>query len=341
MDTETETEGHLIAEEPRIRQLTEKAANVYEDRVKHCTVELSILWDRVDHVIQCVDKHKDDLVTLQEVEKKLTHNVENFDKYTDSFREYLTRTRTQDSLSELHRLDFLKKGYDLLIENAKRRLKTYIGKQNRKEENSESSYRSGTTSTRTSQSSIIARKSAKAEAAKVSLQFAKEAAELKKKQALIEQQYALETASAKARAERQKIETQADLELLRKEQEAAEAEAEVNVLRSFDGDEQRSLPSLPESDSHTRTKNYIKNLIAVPQQDPAPPSVPPASIHPEVRQREELPANVMSSLDPNAPPYKPANTQSLSSDFTKFLLKKDLLLTRLTSFNDKPETYAS
>lgn len=115
----------------------------------------------------------------------------------------------------------------------------------------------------------------------------------------------------------------------------------MNVLRSFDGDEQRSLPSLPESDSHTRAKNYIKSLIDVPQQDPIPPSVPPASIHPEVRQRDELPANVMSSLDPNAPLYKTANTQSLSSDFTKFLLKKDLLLTRLTSFNNKPETYAS
>lgn len=60
---------------------------------------------------------------------------------------------------------------------------------------------------------------------------------MKKKQALIEQQYALETASANARAERQKIKTQADLELLRKDQDAAEAEAEVNVLRSFDGDE--------------------------------------------------------------------------------------------------------
>lgn len=118
------------------------------------------------------------------------------------FREYLTRNRTKDSLSELHRLDFLKKGYDLFIDNAKRRLKTYIEKQSRKVEKSEP----GTTST--SQSPIIARKSAEAEAAKVSLQFAREAAELKKKQALIEQQYALETASAKARAERQKIETQ-------------------------------------------------------------------------------------------------------------------------------------
>lgn len=203
---------------------------------------------------------------------------------------------------------------------------------------------------------------------------------MKKKQALIEQQYALETASAKALAERQKIETQATLELLKKEQEAAEAEAELNVLRSFDGDEQnshRSLPSLPESDSQTKTKNYIENLSIVPPQEPSQPNVhnvyeqqtlnvnnavkdqrmlrdldhrnnhrelrsgPPASIHPNIRSLEEPPINVHSSLNPNALSYNPANTQSLSSDFTKFLLKKDLLLTRLTSFNDKPETYAS
>lgn len=84
-DMDTETEHERETEEPRIRQLTEKASDVYRDRVKHCTVELSILWDRVDHVIQCIDKNKDNLDTLQEVEKKLTHNIENFDKYTDSF----------------------------------------------------------------------------------------------------------------------------------------------------------------------------------------------------------------------------------------------------------------
>ena len=193
---------------------------------------------------------------------------------------------------------------------------------------------------------------------------------------MIEQQYALETASAKALAERQRSETQATLELLKKEQEAAEAEAEVNVLRSFDGDEQSksqtSLSSLPESDSRTKTKDYIENLSNVSLQQPSQPNVQqtsivdntvenrrmlrdfdhrndhrgsrlrqPANIHHNVRSKEEPSVNVQSSLNPNAPSYNPANTQTLSSDFTKFLLMKDLLMTRLTSFNDKPETYAS
>ncbi|XP_062573628.1 uncharacterized protein LOC134235508 [Saccostrea cucullata] len=377
-DTETDTkheldsESHSIDEESRIRALTGKATQVYEDKVKHYTVELSILWDRVDYMIQCVEKNKGNLNSLLEMEKKLFQDIENFDQFSQEFREYLTRTRSHESVCERQRLDFLKKGYDLLIQNAKRNLKKYLEEQHKKEEKSEYSYRSRTTSTRSSQSSIIARKSAKAEAAKVSLQFAKEAAELKKKQALIEQQYALETATAKAHAERQKVETQAKLELLKKEQEAAEAEAEVSVLRSFDGDEDashRSLPSLPESDSHTKTKDYVANLTIVPPQDFVKRtsdqqtsnmddmvgnhktfgdlyrrdihrelhSVPPASAHPVGVPQDFL---ASSSLNPEAPSYKPTNP-SLSSDFTKFLLKKDLLLTRLTTFNDKPETYAS
>lgn len=162
MEHKPETEINSIADEPRVRQLTEKASDVYEEKVKHFTVELSILWDRVDYAIQIIDKNKNDLKTFLEVEKQLVYNVENFDKFSLEFHEYLNRTRTQESFNELHRLKFLKKGYDLLIENAKRRLRTHIEDQNKKDEKSETSYRSRTTSTRTSQSSIIARKSAKA-----------------------------------------------------------------------------------------------------------------------------------------------------------------------------------
>ena len=168
---ETETESHPMADEARVRQLTEKATDIYDEKVKHYTVELSILWDRVDFVIQSIDENKDNLNVLLDVERKLIHNVENFDKFSSEFSEYLKRTRTEESLSESNRLDFLRKGYNLLIENAKRRLLNITEEHNKKDNKSETSYYSRTSSTRTSQSSILARKAAKAEAAKVSLQF--------------------------------------------------------------------------------------------------------------------------------------------------------------------------
>ena len=86
-------------------------------------------------------------------------------------------------MSESNRLDFLRKGYNLLIENTKRKLLNLTEEHNKTDNKSETSYYSRTSSTRTSQSFIIARKAAKAEAAKVSLQFATEAAELKKQEA--------------------------------------------------------------------------------------------------------------------------------------------------------------
>ena len=44
----TETESNPMADEARVRQLTEKATDIHDEKVKHYTVELSILWDRVD-----------------------------------------------------------------------------------------------------------------------------------------------------------------------------------------------------------------------------------------------------------------------------------------------------
>ena len=73
----------------KVRQLTEKATDIYDEKVKHCTVQLSILWDRVDFVIQSIDENKDNLNVPLDVERKLIHNAENFDKFSTEFSEYL------------------------------------------------------------------------------------------------------------------------------------------------------------------------------------------------------------------------------------------------------------
>jgi hypothetical protein len=44
-----------------------------------------------------------------------------------------------------------------------------------------------------------------------------------------------------------------------------------------------------------------------------------------------------SSLNPKVEPFYPS--QNVVSDFTRYLLKKDLLLTRLSCFDDRPESY--
>ena len=59
--------------------------DIYDEKFKHYTVELSILWDRVDFVIQSIDENKDNLNVLLDVERKLIHKVENFDKFSTEY----------------------------------------------------------------------------------------------------------------------------------------------------------------------------------------------------------------------------------------------------------------
>jgi hypothetical protein len=80
----------------------------------------------VDYSINLFDKNKENLNALLDAEKKLVHDVENFEKFSQEFREFLFRTRTLDSMSELHRLDFLQKGYNVLINSATRKLQSHI-----------------------------------------------------------------------------------------------------------------------------------------------------------------------------------------------------------------------
>ena len=67
---ETETESNPMADGARVRQLTEKTTDIYDEKVKHYTVELSILWGRVDFVIQSIDENKDNLNVLLDVERE-------------------------------------------------------------------------------------------------------------------------------------------------------------------------------------------------------------------------------------------------------------------------------
>ncbi|CAC5415645.1 unnamed protein product [Mytilus coruscus] len=126
---------------------------------------------------------------------------------------------------------------------------------------SSSSRRSGakTSSSRNSSASSVYLKSkAKAEAAKVCLQYVQEEAELKKKQASLDEQFEIETAKFKAAAQKEKAELNADLEVLAYKKDAAAAEAEVEVLQSERSEEstERSCSGI-KSIASKRTQAYV------------------------------------------------------------------------------------
>ncbi|XP_013396919.2 uncharacterized protein LOC106163784 [Lingula anatina] len=205
------------------------------------------------------------------------------------------------------------------------------------------------------------RKRAKAEAARARLKFAEQEVELKKRQAILEEQNVIRAAERN----RQKGELEAELELLmeRKSHAAAEAEAQVledEEIQLFPHRRRPESPGLPIESAVNRTAAFVERhsaaTIHTQQSDTRqsvsavtapqfleiarrPEPVPSAVTSTEVPQ---LPRVLPEQLNPNASEFTPATENGREmTGIMNYLLKKELLLTRLTKFQETPETYAS
>ncbi|XP_061170421.1 uncharacterized protein LOC133179742 [Saccostrea echinata] len=250
--------------------------------------------------------------------------------------------------------EFLQSGYRLLIENAKSRIQSLIAEAQEEDRNlhkyerqSDHSF-NDIPSLSSQNTSILARKRAKAEAAKVSLEFAIQEAELRKDQARLIEKHLLEEATAKAAAARKKAEIDAELELLTLKRKAAETKTEADFLESEhsrSSSKHSSIHSLPKDDPMLRTEKYIDQLSKdtedkIRESEISKLEVQHVNAVCTNPNTKDPPDRHCYMLNPEAPPYVP-NPYTPASDFTKFLLKKDLLLTRLVNFNDRPESFAS
>lgn len=202
---------------------------------------------------------------------------------------------------------------------------------------STSSRNSKHSSSRSDMSSLIAQAKAKLEAAKARLRFAEMESDLKRKQAVLDQQMALDEAKVK----REKAELSVNLELLAQQRETAALEAEANALDQESQLSRSLLPDTEPADPFTRTKSFVEEDNRVRMcstntphiQDTCDPSVK------KENDRHSVPPPVEPNrkLNPEASSFTPIN--SITGDFTRYLFKKDLQLSRLSAFDDRPESY--
>ena len=186
------------------------------------------------------------------------------------------------------------------------------------------SHRSSSTRSQTSTASSVARKQrAEVEAARVKAKFVAQEAELLKKQAAHEAENRKEQAAHEAENLRKKADFQAKLKLLESEKEVGEAEARLRILEEYsseeevESDDDNSSGGLNEF-KKDRTESYVNQLSA------------------------NLPG-CYSKLNVTAPEFTPLShndpPQNVYSDFSRFLMKRDLCLNRISFFDDNPEFY--
>ena len=183
-----ETASVEDAEVGRIRKLTEKGLEAYnEKRDKYCQ-EIEQLWRTVDHVLEeakTLPEQLQDLLTLKE---KLLHAYTPYRRHMDMYLTFLQGIRSIESAEDLTSYTGLaevrKDKFNTVLESLEEhRIALTPAKSVRsKETKSRRTSRDGS-STASSMSSLAKRKRAKAEAAKAKIIFAEKQATIIKQEA--------------------------------------------------------------------------------------------------------------------------------------------------------------
>ena len=337
------------------RKLTSKAQEILDQSINSYSDQLEKLWKDVDKFIEHINLTLPaDPQVVRHLKVELESRIHRFDSLFSDFCAFLERERTEKCQQELDRIRMSRRGYDILFDAVFRRLKGALqGPSPRAQEiqiqqeeevrSNQSHENSSRNSSLSRQSSLLSEKKKKAEIARAKLKYTELEIQMKKEQSLL----ALE----RAKSQKKSDDLEADLELLSMKREVAVAEAEI---LSMEGGSQcdrsdTNIKHLGSIDSKTRTESYVEQHAQFRSQQSVNYMDPEMTMNENANQRSDhhITEPRVSTLNPQAVPYFPpqplldARGQTVTSDFTRYLLKKDLMLSRLIKFNDKPEFYPS
>lgn len=399
---------------PRTRRLTSKAQAEFEEKVRQKSKRLRTQRESINSLLQVLQT-EEDLDFRAITKEELRSTLRKYEIEYSVFQSYLERVGTQESKAELSSLQLINNVFKNKIKivcNIEFDLDTIVVDEDKQtgsksvheaRTNKSSSLRSSkptlsnkASTCRSKRTSIML---AEAEAIRAKSKFAEKELQLKRECAELEEEEAI----LKAKANRNKANLQAELEMLDQQKQVAAAEAKIGVLLS-DQELRSDRQSSASSYRNIRIKNSIQdqnemirsgmpetttpvenrdkavllkgdiNLPAtsntVPQPMVGTPSLPhnqsthtaneqvsitctvPQSAVPVTISNTQLKvssapfvpimSHTISAPTPDATPLwnvAPMDNYNPAEAFTKYLLKKDLIMARFSSFNDDPATY--
>ncbi len=286
----------------RLRIMTSKGAASQEQiRKEHCDyVERE--WRNLKSILLKLVNPPNDLIELRQLEKLINKNVKKYERASADLLGFLVRSNDPDAQEFINAHKAGNEIKDSMIEQSLTKIDSLI-------ENGIESASIVSSSKISSHKSkaysvineMLVTNKAKANAAKVKATFVQKEVEMI----------------------REKADLEARMLLLNNEMEVATAEAQVSSLERLIidhpdvNDECFSLP-LPQDDVHVRTQKYVDTHVHM-----------------------DTHAHVTCSMSTPVNPYNfTSNSLHQATDLSQYFLRKELLLSRLTQFDDKAQSYA-
>ena len=352
----------------RVRKPNEKGLEMYESKRAEHWSRLQKGWERIVNLIDTIKTCAGDMKLLRQVDKALKDDFAVYRSQQIDLLNFFKCTNSPESISDLEKhvqtMQHHEQDYGRALSNIATLKREVIETMSHF---SGSSLKSRHSSRGTS---VIALKCAKADAARAQVAFTEKEALILKQKAFLAEQERMQAASTS----RKTAELEADLRVLSKHREAAAAEAEANALKFANEDRGFPLDEFGKDqhvDSAERTRAYVvEQSQYVHNEKVEPIATGKAGLYAQdnlmynpvviASPFQTLPTPHMLSAKaaefnpvqtPNVTPHDNEATpvprdpcpvsqqEAATAEFTRFLLKKELLLSRLSNFNDKPETY--
>ena len=324
------SEPASVRRSTRTRRLTLRAFDQFQQTVADHYAKLDEIKNDLNNCGEEIERARKNKGTLEALEKFGSCCLSAYHKAADNFCIFLKKTKTEESDIELSHLELMKSAVLAKAEAIDAKIKDYLQRiadndgYSSRSRSSRSSYAS-----RSSGSSVLRRKEAKLEAHRVMLKH-------------LDEELALEAKLKQTRAKR-------DLEMFEKE---------VDILRDAP-----QLSDLAASvTSAQRTQEYVDSLHSGVNEQTKVFEPAHGAQHDMSNPQDSLsdkgfscfPSGVKSgtrdkpvSLNPTAKPFVPADDQLQQTQtqivdvFTKHLVKRDLILSRLSKYDDDPMMFLS
>ncbi|VDI39508.1 Hypothetical predicted protein [Mytilus galloprovincialis] len=365
MDKQEESDEPLVS--GRIRKYTPKAKDIFEENVSGYYKVLSeIRTSIIDGSLKYLDQYSENAEVLKELcdqatEHKVRYGLRFIDERTADLNQLTQDSHDSKTSQSSHHSQASQSSHHSKTGQSSHHSKTSQSSHHSK--TSQASHHSKTDQasqqskasqsshhSKTSQSSHHSKtnKKSKAETAKVRLKIIEEEETLKREQNKLELE-----------VQKKRSDLESNLTVLKHKREVAEAEAELSVVKEVLEDKCDSISNksgkLPDNEICTSeiVKSYVASQrpeVCVPVEETklnpyVPEFVPSTTLPKEIKTSQPQQTMLVSETPVYRLDSEKTNTNQIPSpgiiDLTKYIMKKDIMLSRMSQFDDKPEKYCS
>ena len=311
----------------RVRTLTAEGQELYQNTLEKYSSKLRNIGKEIDGILIKVEGNQNkDQTLLESIRTDINYQSALYQETWTQLSFYLSGMRTLESQNEYSARCLIAESVRSKIQY----IQSIVGEMDIKptiNRTKSTKSKSSRSSSRSSASAILMKQRADLEAAKIRHKYTEQESELLKKRAALD----------------------ANMKLLNSQRDLDEAEIRVKTMQELMDEEleESEVSLVNEEIIRQRTEEFVKSSCEHLAQNDFVPQVNKLE-NTSCDEPELSPRNQDTTLNPRAPPFTPqptvlqntiCNNTDIFKELSKFMIKKDLLLSGLSAYNDKPDMF--